>query len=233
MSEHSITSLIEKLEGADKMQAFSLDDFWSRYGRQEYETTDFAKALERLPSVAADGPWIAGGSVRRLVTRKAQESDFDFFFKGEVQFDAFCKAVEKAGGFRTNESDFNITFCIPAVKAKPLGDDEFSLGGPELKVQAIRIDYFESLNAVLESFDFSICQCGFDGSSLAFGPWTLWDLANNKLVPGKLRYGASSLRRVIKYTRQGFTICGGGLANMLEQVAADPSIIRGEVEYVD
>lgn len=37
----------------------------------------------------------------------------------------------------------------------------------------------------------------------------------------------------IKYTRQGFTICGGGLANMLEQVAAEPSIIRGEVEYVD
>lgn len=215
------------------IQHFDLDTFWSRYGHSEYETTDFAKALDRLPNVTADGPWIAGGAVRRVVTRKPQESDFDFFFKDEGQFDAFCKAIEKAGGFRTNESDFNVTFCIPAVKAKPIGDDEFSPGGPELKVQAIRIEYFESLDAVLESFDFSICQCGFDGARMAFGPWTLWDLANNKLVPGRLRYGASSLRRVIKYTRQGFTICGGGLADMLEQVAADPSIIRGEVEYVD
>lgn len=215
------------------VQTFYLDDFWSRYGRSEYEATDFAKALARLPAVSEQGPWIAGGAVRRLVTRKAQESDFDFFFKDEVQFDAFCEAIEKAGGFRTSESDFNVTFCIPAAKAKPIGDDEFSPSGPELKVQAIRIEFFETLNAVLESFDFSICQCGFDGARLAFGPWTLWDLANNKLVPGKLRYGASSLRRVIKYTRQGFTICGGGLAEMLEQVAADPSIIRGDVEYVD
>lgn len=215
------------------IQTFSLDAFWGRYGHQEYEATDFAKALARLPAIGTDGPWIAGGAVRRLITRKAQESDFDFFFKDEAQFDAFCKAVEKAGGFRTSESDFNVSFCIPAVKAKPIGDDEFSPGGPELKVQAIRIAFFPSLEAVLDSFDFSICQCGFDGETFAFGQWTLWDLANNRLVPGKISYGTSSLRRVIKYTRQGFTICGGGLAEMLDQVAADPSIIRREVEYVD
>ncbi len=212
---------------------FSLDAWWHRYGHTEYEVTDFAKALARLPAVADEGPWLAGGAVRRLVTRLPQESDFDFFFKDEAQFEAFCAAVEKAGGFRVNESDFNVSFCIPAVKAKPIGDDEFSPGGPELKVQAIRIAFFESLAAVLDSFDFSICQCGFDGHRLAFGPFTLWDLANKRLVPGKITYGTSSLRRVIKYTRQGFTICGGGLAEMLEQVVADPTIIQREVEYVD
>ncbi|ALJ08265.1 hypothetical protein [Brevundimonas sp. DS20] len=126
-------------------QTFDLDTFWGRYGHREYETTDFAKALERLPNLSPNGPWIAGGAVRRLVTRKKQDSDFDFFFRDEAQFDAFCKAIEKSGAFRTNESDFNVTFCLPAVKAKPIGDDEFSPGGPELKVQAIRIDYFESL----------------------------------------------------------------------------------------
>lgn len=215
------------------MQHFLLDDFWSRYGRQDYEATDFAKALARLPELSPTGPWLAGGAVRRLISRKPQESDFDFFFRDEAQFDTFCKAVEKAGGFRTSESDFNVSFCIPAVKAKPIGDDEFSPGGPELKVQAIRIAYFGSLDEALESFDFSICQCGFDGERMAFGPWTLWDLASNRLVPGRIRYGASSLRRVIKYTRQGFTICGGGLAEMLEQAVADPSIIRRDVEYVD
>lgn len=214
-------------------QSFHLDDFWARYGHQDYETTDFARALDRLPSLSATGPWLAGGAVRRLITRKPQDSDFDFFFRDEAQFDEFCKAIEKAGGFRTSESDFNVSFCVPAVKAKPIGDDEFSPGGPELKVQAIRIGFFDSLESVLESFDFSLCQCGFDGSLLAFGQWTLFDLARNKLVPGRIQYGASSLRRVIKYTRQGFTICGGGLAEMLDQVVADPSIIRREVEYVD
>lgn len=214
-------------------QSFTLDDFWGRYGHTDFEATEFARALERLPTVSKDGPWVAGGSVRRLVSRQPQDSDFDFFFKSQEQFDAFCAAMEKSGAARANENDFNVTFDLPAVKPKPVDEGAFTPGGPALKVQAIRIAFHESLEAVIESFDFSICQAGFDGERIVFGPWTLFDLANKRLVPGKIRYGTSSLRRVIKYTRQGFTICGGGLAEMLEQVVANPSIIQREVEYVD
>src|SRR3546814_11060115 len=91
----------------------------------------------------------------------------------------------------------------------------FTKAGPELKVQAIRIAFHETLESVLESFDFSICQCGYDGTDILLGQWTLFDLASKRLVPGQLRYGTSSLRRVIKYTRQGYTICSGGLAEKI------------------
>lgn len=214
-------------------QRFRLDSFWDRYGRQEFGDTEFAKAIARLPSLSSQGPWVAGGSVRRLISRLPQDSDFDFFFRDEAQFDAFCEEMQKLGAIRENESDFNVTFALPKSKAKPVEDDVFEGGGPELKVQAIRIAFFETLDAVLDSFDFSICQCGYDGSDLVFGPWALFDIANKRLVPGKLTYGTSSLRRLIKYARQGFTICGGGLADMLEQVAERPEIIQREVEYVD
>lgn len=209
------------------------DVYWTRYGRSDFNVTDFAKAIARLPSVAEAGPWIAGGSVRRLVMNLPQDSDFDFFFRNQEQFDAFCEDMKKRGATVENENDFNITFCLPKAKAKPVEDDKFEGGGPELKVQAIRISFHETLDDVLKSFDFSLCQCGYDGDSLAFGAWTLFDLANKKLVPETISYGTSTLRRIIKYTRQGYTICGGGLANILEQVAANPSIIQGEVEYVD
>jgi hypothetical protein len=211
----------------------SLDDFWDRYGKSEYEDTDFARALDRLPSPAVDGPWVAGGSVRRLVSGLAQDSDFDFFFRDQAQFDAFCKDMNSRGAEVQHENDFNITFILPKVKPKPIGDNEFSPGGPELKVQAIRIAFHESLPAVLESFDFSLCQCGWDGTSLLFGQWALFDIAKKRLVPGAIRYGTSTIRRIIKYTRQGFTICGGGIVSILEQVVSDPSIIQSEVEYVD
>lgn len=214
-------------------QRITFAAFWDRYGRQEFESTDFAMALARLPAIGPDGPWLAGGSVRKLISRLPQDSDFDFFFKDEAQFKAFCEAVKEKGGKQVSESDFNITFRLPAVEAKPIEDDKFSPAGPELKVQAIRIAYHETLDAVLDSFDFSICQCGYDGTDFLFGQWALWDIANKRLVPGQLRYGTSSLRRVIKYTRQGFTICGGGLADMLEQVVEHPEIIQREVEYVD
>jgi hypothetical protein len=214
-------------------QRFSVAEFWQRYGRQDFDETEFAKALARLPAVKQEGPWVAGGSVRRLISRLPQDSDFDFFFHDEAQFDAFCEDMKKRGATRENESDFNVTFELPAAKAKSLGEDEFSPAGPALKVQAIRVGLFENLNACIDSFDFSICQCGYDGDDLVFGPWTLFDIANKRLVPGRLSYGASSLRRLIKYARQGFTICGGGLADMLEQVVEHPEIIQREVEYVD
>lgn len=214
-------------------QLVSLDDFWTRYGRKEFEETDFARALARLPSVTTAGPWLAGGSVRRLLVNEPQDTDFDFFFKDQEQFDLFCKTMEAKGANRLNENDFNVTFTLPKQKPEPIGEDEFSPGGPELKVQAIKIAFFESLEETINSFDFSICQAGFDGVHLVLGDWTLFDLANKRLVPGKIRYGTSSLRRMIKYTRQGFTVCSGGLADMLDQVVANPDIIQAKVEYID
>lgn len=216
-----------------KNQAVSLDVFWDRYGHEDYDGGDFAKALARLPSVSQTGPWVAGGSVRRLVTNKVQDSDFDFFFRDQAQFDAFCADLEAKGAKRVNENDFNITFRLPASDPVPVDLDTFEGGGPELKVQAIKIKFYETLETVLASFDFSLTQFGFDGERLVFGEWALFDTASKRLVPETITYGTSTLRRIIKYTKQGFTICGGGLANILEQVVQNPSIIQSKVEYID
>lgn len=214
-------------------QRFALTTFWDRYGRSEYDATEFAKALKRLPAVSPSGPWVAGGSVRRLISRLEQDSDYDFFFRDQAQLDTFAEDMKKRGAIVDNDNDFNITFTLPKQKAQPVDEDKFEGGGPELKVQAIRIAFFESLDAVIDSFDFSICQCGYDGNDMVFGQWALWDIANKRLVPGRLTYAASSMRRMIKYARQGFTICGGGLSNMLEQIVENPAIINSEVVYID
>jgi len=198
------------------------DKFWSRYGKELWDATDFQKALTRLPVITAEGPWICGGAVRRLAIDAAQESDYDFFFANADQLAAFTSSMEELGAKRLYENDFNITWKVLATEALP-----------ELKVQAIRVAYFTTIEAVLDSFDYSLCQCGYDGESLYFGEFTLFDLANKRLIPGKISYGVSSLRRLLKYTRQGYRVCGGGLANMLEQIVADPSIIQSKVQYLD
>lgn len=198
------------------------DAFWTRYGKYEWDKTEFQKAMVRLPVVTATGPWVCGGSVRRIAIDAIQDSDYDFFFANADQLAAFTVAVEERGAVRKYENDFNITWKLPASEADP-----------ELKIQAIRVAYHPTIEAVLESFDFSLCQCGYDGESLYFGDFTLFDLANKRLVPGRISYGVSSLRRMLKYTRAGYTVCGGGLANMLEQVVANPSIIQSNVQYID
>lgn len=215
------------------VQTFSMDAFWARYGKIDFDATDFAKALDRLPEIGEAGPWVAGGSVRRLIAGLPQDSDFDFFFADQGQFDAFCEGMKKRGATIANENDFNITFLLPKVKAKPIGDDEFTVGGPELKVQAIRLRFYPTLAETLEGFDFSLCKFGYDGSALVCGQYSLFDLASKRLVPDRISFGTSTLHRIIKYTKQGYTICGGGLANILQQVVDDPTIIQSEVEYVD
>lgn len=214
-------------------QTFDMAAFWARYGKTDFDETSFAKALDRLPAISESGPWVAGGSLRRLIAGLPQDSDFDFFFADQAQFDGFCKEMKKRGAEVQHENDFNVTFILPKVKAKPIGDDEFSPSGPELKVQAIRIAFYPSLTETLEAFDFSLCKFGYDGSTLVCGDYSLFDLASKKLVPDRISYGTSTLRRIIKYTKQGYTICGGGLANILQQIADNPALIQAEVEYVD
>ncbi|MGN7931193.1 hypothetical protein [Sphingopyxis sp. 22461] len=215
------------------MQIFDMDAFWARYGKTDFDSTAFAKALDRLPDISERGPWIGGGSVRRLIAGQPQDSDFDFFFADQAQFDAFCKDMKKRGADVQHENDFNITFLLPKAKAKPIGDDEFTVAGPELKVQAIRLRFHPTLAETLEGFDFSLCKFGYDGTRLICGDYSLFDLASKRLVPDRISFGTSTLRRIIKYTKQGYTICSGGLASILQQVVDDPSIIQAEVEYVD
>jgi len=172
--------------------------------------------------LSPQGPWIAGGSVRRLIAGLPQESDFDFFFANEEQFTAFCDDLKSRGAIKVSENTFNATYNLPK-----------SEDGPELKVQAIRLSYFGTIRETIEAFDFSLCKFGFDGENLSFGLWSLYDLASKRLVPDTISFGTSTLRRIIKYTGQGYTICSGGLAAILQQVADNPAIIQSDVEYID
>lgn len=204
------------------MQRINFDSFWSRYRALPFKDDALSKALARLPNVGEHGPWIGGGAIRRTIQREALESDFDFFFASEGQFKTFVENIKLRGGEQLFETPTNITFLVPSE-----GDE------PTLKVQAIRAGYHPTLEAMLATFDFSLCQCGYDGTDLVLGDWTLYDLARKRLIPGRISFGVSSLRRMLKYTRQGYTVCSGGLSDFLQQIADDPKIINQNVVSLD
>lgn len=187
-----------------------------------FPETEFSAALSRLPSIAPSGPWVAGGSVRRLFARTAMDSDFDFFFANADQVSVFALAIEATGALLKSKNDKNSTWIVPASEA-----------GPEMRVQAVTIAYFESMQKVIESFDFTICQFAYDGSQFEVGEFSLWDVARKRIVPARITFGVSSLRRLLKYGRQGYTICGGALADIMQQIVDNPSIIHAETQYID
>jgi hypothetical protein len=130
-----------------------------------------------------------------------------------------------------SKNDKNRTYIIPTKIEDGSYDKNVYL--PELKLQAINFRYFDTPEAVIDSFDFTICQFAFDGTNIYMGDWSLYDAAKKRLVPHRVTFGVSTIRRIIKYCNQGYTVCAGGLATILEEVAANPGIINAETLYID
>lgn len=186
---------------------------------------DFQLLSSVLPECSDGGPWIAGGAVRRPVAGGTpKDSDFDYFFKDEKQLEDFRGRMERLGLTKLYSNDFNETF---SGKLKVDGKDT------QVKVQAIKFRFYESLSDVLDSFDFTICQFGWNGCDVYFNPCSIIDVANKRLVVHKISFGVSTMRRLVGYSKQGYYACSGALEAILKAIAQDDSLIRSDVEYLD
>lgn len=179
-------------------------------------------ALDLLPPVGPNGPWLAGGAVRRLFCgQDPLASDLDFFFKDEVQANRFVEELtERKLKKRSSKSSSAATYVL-------------EVDGKEVPVQVVRIAYYKSLAECLDSFDFTACQFGFDGAEFLCSRLGLLDLARRRLVVHKITYAIASVRRMMKYGAQGFTVCNGTIEAILRAVAENSELIGAETPYVD
>ncbi|MCI0558112.1 MAG: hypothetical protein MN733_06425 [Nitrososphaera sp.] len=170
------------------------------------------------------GPWVAGGCIRRLLLGDDPfESDVDVFFASETQKEEWVvriKAMYPQAVSLANAN--NITIDCGEV-----------LGVKRLKLQAVHVAYYETPQAVIDSFDYTICQLVTDGQTLENGEFTLWDLARKRLVLHKLEYPVPTMRRMIKYAKQGFYACPGMMNDLLTRVLQNPRLIDSEILYID
>lgn len=191
---------------------YKLSEFLAR----SFEESPLLAALEALPPLSAAGPWLAGGAIRRAVTGKPLDSDFDLFFSGPDQLQEALSWLKKRGAVVTSTREQVIT-----------------LAHDDRRIQLISFGFYQTPDECIDAFDFTICQFATDGESLIVGDFTLWDCGRKKLALHRLTYGSSTLRRLIKYTKEGYEACGGVLADILERTVEDPATIHREVQYVD
>lgn len=202
-------------------------DVTGRLGVDDFKSTTLARSLSRLPAISKEGPWIAGGAVRRTFTGEKLDSDFDFFFANEAQATTFKDALRAKGAKQSAETEKAFTFILPTE----MPEDGVYL--PEMKIQAIQFAYFADAESLIDSFDFTISQFAYDGESLHVAPFALWDVARRRLVVHRVTYAVSTMRRLLKYTAQGYTVCPGALSEILKQVIQDPGVIHAETQYID
>jgi len=203
------------------MNKFNLQDFLARSTDKPYEETTLAMALGELPYLSKQGPWVAGGALRRTLLGQEPESDFDLFFRDKDQL-ADCKTLLESMGFtQRKETEHHVHFTG-------------MLAGKERDVQLIRFAYYAIAQEVIESFDFTICQFAFDGETLYCGDYALWDLGRKRLAINKITFPLSTMRRVLKYTRQGFNACPGCLTAILTATSNNPQLMEQlNTHYVD
>lgn len=145
-----------------------------------------------------EGAWIAGGAIRCWYLQKPNKSDIDFFFNSEQAAEAFKQANN-----------------ISNPKYSHKNADTFDVNGK--RIQLIKL-YHPSVESLLDSFDFTICQFAYDGKSVyatveAMTTASRGHLMVNKIQPG---YELDSLRRAFKYAKKGFEPCLGCLKMIAE-----------------
>ncbi|MGR9413121.1 hypothetical protein [Rhizobium leguminosarum] len=198
-----------------------LREFLARSTDKEFDETTLAKVLSGLPPLSPSGPWIAGGALRRTLLRQELDSDFDFFFRNPDQLSIFTSELDRRGMEKVRETEHHVHYRGRVGDSAELID-----------IQCIRFAFYADAEAVIDSFDFTICQFAFDGTSLTSGPYSLWDLGRKRLAVHRVTYPVSSMRRVLKYATQGFKACNGCLATLLRATAENPSL-NMEIAYVD
>jgi hypothetical protein len=164
--------------------------------------------------------WIAGGAVRAFMLNRPITTDVDFFFKTQEAFGAFVERFGGDEGKRLAATEHHTTF-------------KATVGETAYKVQAIKIGFYDTIEDCLDSFDFTICQLAAHGGKLYAGQYTMWDLGRKRLALHKLTYGAATVRRLLKYTSQGFTACQGCIVSLLRAVGDNPGVINSDIQYVD
>ena len=194
---------------------FNLQEFCERSGCSTDE-------LNRIMKAVKGDAWCAGGAIRRTLINSALDSDFDFFFRSADHLKAWEDSLPKTLRL-VRETDHH-KHWRGTVEGSELPID----------IQAIKFKFYETAESVIDSFDYTITMFCLDGEDLVTTPYALWDLGRKKLAVHKITYPVATMRRLLKYTRQGFTACGGCLASLLKETAASPEAMgQLDIEYVD
>ena len=148
--------------------------------------------------------WIAGGALRDYFMVVKITTDYDLFFPNETEYEktkTFFKAKEAEVKWESDNG----------MKVKYNG-----------KTYDLVKKFFESPQATIDAFDFTVSMFAVDYDKVYFGETTFMDLAKRQLMINKITYPASTMSRAFRYYKKGFTMCQGEMKKMVEAIQGMP-----------
>ena len=134
------------------------------------------------------GPWIAGGCGRQVVVNDKMFNDIDVWFRTVYQLEQTRNRLNDAFGYSMYEA-----YNSENATTYQVGD---------YKVQLIRRAYYNTVDDVFKSFDFTCCQVALDRNLQPYGPGVT-DAMEKRLVLNNYDPKAF-LARYAKYVGYGY-----------------------------
>lgn len=165
--------------------------------------SDLFRILRHMPKMGVGGPWVSGGSVWRTFNKEPLVNcDIDIFFRSKAQFEEISRRMGSLpfvnNVISETKKKWNTLYKYHVNEGKNFNKT--------VDVQFINMSYFSSLPKLMNSFDFTVCQFGWDGSTFYVGQTSIDDLTKKKIVLWKIAKPKSLLRHLTKYLSNGFTI---------------------------
>ena len=146
--------------------------------------------------------FISGGCIRDLFSIGYFSSDIDIYFPDRIQAGKAIRVLRKANG-RVSFSNKQIT----------------NIYLNRQKIQIIKHFFHPNEQAIINTFDFTVCCGVFNGESFYFHDFFFQDLAAKRLVVNNIVMPLSTYKRIIKYVHRGFHICDGNLLIIAKAVS--------------
>lgn len=170
------------------------------------------KALERylgedvLELLRVSNAIIAGGAITSIFSHK-EINDIDVYFRSFEDLDVFIKNAY-AKGDELPDARFADIPEFSAICNSHTSRSVLFMAG-DVKIQLIHFNFFDKIQGIFDSFDFTINMGAYDCATGEFtlGDRFLVDLSKRRLeFNPKTTYPIISTLRVSKYTSRGFNI---------------------------
>ena len=172
--------------------------------------------MEYLPyGNLTTGPWIAGGSIRKLYKGLDWTTgDIDVFFSSKNQYDEWSKIISNISRKDDkNEPSFLNMFSYKRkcahLEHSTKNASTWRLQIPDVcsvNIQLIKSYFSADIIELWDTFDFTVCKFASDGNIIIASEDAIQDVENNKLrLSTDLKNRALPLR-VIKYFAHGFNV---------------------------
>lgn len=163
-----------------------------------------------------EGPWIAGGSVRKVWEGKPwQTQDVDFFFRSQKQFEMLTERISEFGKveqeYKTSNASTYTIYCGPnrnpsIWNINDLFDqtDNYNKADNWLTIQLVQKRWHENAWQLINDFDLGLSQFVTDGSVIIATDQAVKDATDGIIRPNEQNPKEITPMRLAKYCAYGF-----------------------------